>query len=517
MLQEQNAGVALYERLRWGARTRPDAPCVIEAETGASLTYRAFFAATCAMRRALGPEPRRIALALPGGITSAVIWASALTGGHALLPLAPDTPALEIARVFQRVEPDTLVMEREDAAAGFATPSMRVWTREKIAALIQASGDVADDLAPRPGEVILFTSGSTGEPKRVSLSAGQVAWTAEQVRLSHQLTPLDRGLTSLPFFHVNAPVVSLCASLMAGSSVVIAPRFSLSHFWEWVERYEVTWASLVPTILALLLQTERPAFLPGALRFVRTASAPLPTEHLLRFERRFGIPVIETYGLTEAASQICANPLPPARHKPGSVGLPVGVALRICAPRSGTGAGQLRDVPHGSMGEVCVKGHSVITSYDGGAGASAFEDGWLRTGDLGFQDAECYVYLTGRLRDVIIRGGENIAPREVEETLLAHTGIVEVAVIGCPDPLYGERVVAYIASREPWTDALETELRAFCATRLSPHKQPVEYVAVSALPRTPAGKVNRPQLRRMWTRRAGYDTPMSEEPGARAG
>src|SRR5262249_12600093 len=149
-----------------------------------------------------------------------------------------------------------------------------------------------------------------------------------------QLSPSDRGLAVLPFFHINAPVVSLCASLMAGSTVVIAPRFSRSRFWEWIETYQITWVSIVPTILAMLLQTERPGFVPAYLRFVRTASAPLPAIQLVQFEQRFGIPVIETYGLTEAASQICANPLPPERHIAGSVGKPVGVLLRICQPRT---------------------------------------------------------------------------------------------------------------------------------------------------------------------------------------
>ena len=517
MSQLPCANIALYERLARWAQTRPESLCIIEAETGATLTYRALFNATLAMRRELGPEPRRIALALPGGIAGSVVWLAALTGGHTLQPFAPDAPALEVERVWRRAAPDIWMVEREGNFGGLAVSPAQVWSRERIEALIQASRNDDAALPARPGEILLFTSGSTGEPKRVSLSANQVAWTAEWIRLSHRLTSADRGLTALPFFHINAPVVSLCASIMAGASVVIAPRFSLSHFWEWIERYEVTWASLAPTIVALLLQTERPAFLPGALRFVRTASAPLPSEHLTRFERRFGIPVIETYGLTEAASQVCANPLPPARHKPGSVGLPVGVALRICDPRFATESGNLRDVARGVVGEVCVKGQSVITAYAGEAGADAFVDGWFRTGDLGYQDTEGYVYLTGRLRDVIIRGGENIAPREVEETLLAHEGIAEVAVIGCPDPLYGERVVAYIASSAPWSVAREAEARAFCAARLSVHKRPAEYVAVSALPRTPAGKVDRPQLRRIWARRAGYETPVSEVADARAG
>jgi acyl-CoA synthetase (AMP-forming)/AMP-acid ligase II len=499
------------------AQTYPDSPFVIDAETGSTLTYGAFLQATSALRCALyrlDPAPLRIALVAPGGVATAVAWLAALTGGHTLLAIAPAAPPLEIARVSQRFRPDLLIIADEsmEAATGFGLGPEQIWSLERAIAL--ATGPAALDSntaapTPRPGQLFLFTSGSTGEPKTVVLSAAQIAWTAEQIHLSHGLTPADRGLTTLPFFHINAPVVSLCASLMAGASVVIAPRFSLSHFWEWVERYRVTWASVVPTIVALLLKTERPTYLPGVLRFLRSASAPLPAEHLTRFEAQFGIPLIETYGLTEAASQVCANPLPPAAHKAGSVGLPVGIELRVCAPTSADDGGALCDVARGATGEVCVKGPALISGYADGAGEAAFQDGWFRTGDLGYQDANGYLYLTGRLRDVIIRGGENVAPREVEEALLYCSAVNEVAVIGCPDPLYGEQVVAYISPAGEWTAALEAELRSIAAARLSAHKRPADYFSLSALPRTANGKIDRPRLRRMWERRAGYQDPAS--------
>ncbi|HEU5368967.1 MAG TPA: AMP-binding protein, partial [Ktedonobacterales bacterium] len=262
----------------------------------------------------------------------------------------------------------------------------------------------------------------------------------------------------------------------------------------WIEQHRITWASIVPTILALLLQTERPGFLPGALRFVRTASAPLPAIQLLQFERQFGVPVIETYGLTEAASQVCANPFPPGRHVPGSVGKPAGVVLRVCRPDAGNGRG-LQDVVRSEAGEVCVAGPGVVTSYVGDAAPDAFQDGWFRTGDLGYQDADGYLYLIGRLRDMIIRGGESIAPREIEEVLLAHPAVLEAAVIGRPDPLYGEHVAAFIVAREAWTTALEERLRAHCAEYLSQHKIPATFTATDALQRTHSGKIDRQSLR----------------------
>jgi acyl-CoA synthetase (AMP-forming)/AMP-acid ligase II len=517
LLQTRHETPTLRDRLAHWARTRRDAPFVIEADTGATLTYREFVDGVEALQRALGRAPQRVALMAPGSVASAIVWIGALTGGHTLLPLAPDAPALEIERVSQRFLPDLLITAREGADMGFKLAPERVWNLERVRALAEDGSRGADTHAPQSGSLLLFTSGSTGEPKAVMLDASKIARTAERIRLSHQLTSDDRGLTTLPFFHINAPVVSLCASLMAGASTVIAPRFSLSHFWEWIERYEVTWASLVPTIVALLLKTEPPAFLPGALRFMRTASAPLPAEHMTRFERRFGIPLIETYGLTEAASQVCANPLPPATHKAGSVGLPVGITLRICVPASADAHEALRDVARGATGEVCVKGPSLIPGYAGGVDASAFQDGWFRTGDLGYQDADGYLYLTGRLRDVIIRGGENVAPREVEEALLNCPDVNEVAVIGCPDPLYGEQIVAYVAPATSWTPALEAALRVVSATRLSAHKRPAEYVPLSGLPRTTTGKVDRPKLRWMWERRTGYLPAAEKTETPRAG
>lgn len=502
----------LYDYLTRHVAERPEAPFLVSAETGATLTYAQSFAATHAMRAAFGmtaPVPRRILLCLPNGTTNAIIWLAALTGGHTLFPLAPDTPAAERTRLARRHVPDILIVVRASDACDFACPSARILTLADCEQMIveaqsrAAASAVAPDQSPSVGDaaeggVYLTTSGSTGEPKGIVLGARQIAWSARQICASHQLTPADRGLGVLPFFHVNAPVVSLCASLVAGGSVVIAERFSRTHFWDWVERHRITWASIVPTILAMLLQTERPAFLPGSLRFVRTASAPLPVVHLRAFERRFGVPVVETYGLSEAAATVAANPVPPGLRKPGSVGVPSGVAMRICRTRpvrvyEGRAGreGALEDVRLGEVGEVCIAGPSVIPGYAGGSETMAFVDGWFRTGDLGYFDADGYLYLTGRLRDVIIRGGENVAPREVEEILLAAPEVGDVAVVGVPDPIYGQRVVAYVVPVRSWTPSRERALRAYCVANLSAHKVPDAFIPVDSLPRTRSGKIQR--------------------------
>jgi acyl-CoA synthetase (AMP-forming)/AMP-acid ligase II len=483
--------------VRW-AEAQPEQPFVVAAETGQVLTYGHCLAAVQALRRRLGPAPRRIALTLPGGIADAVVWLAALTGGHLLVPLSPEAAETEKARAARRYVPDLLIVNQLDDLRGFASPDAAVVTRQSCEALIAQAPRLPSALWPAAsGRVALTTSGTTGEPKGVILAEPQIAWTADQIRLSHQLSPHDRGLTVLPFYHVNAPVVSLCASLLAGSTVVVAARFSRGHFWSWVEQHRITWASIVPTVLASLLDTEKPAFLPGALRFVRTASAPLPAMQARAFEDRFGIPVVETYGLSEAASTVAANPAPPMRRKSGSVGLPVGVAIRVCHPRPGAGAAELRDVVPGASGEICVRGPGLIHEYLGGAGAESFQDGWFRTGDLGRLDEDGYLFITGRLREVINRGGEKIAPREIEEVLLAHPAVRDVAVIGRPDRHYGEVVVACIVARDSsaqWTADFAGCLRRFAAARLSPHKVPVDFILFDALPRNPNGKLNRQRL-----------------------
>ena len=519
------------------SKLSPQHPCIIEAETGQSISYQQCLQAIYALHDAFGDSPRCIAMMLPGGIATALTWLSALTGGHTLVPLSPDATDSEKAALTRRYRPDLLIVEERADAQGFDHPTATVLTRHQIMASVgagsprpcvgkpDASGAWADAGAVNrslpTGRVCLHTSGSTGEPKGVLLNEQQIVWAAEHIRASHQLTSQDIGLSVLPFFHVNAPVVSLCTSLLAGSTVVIARRFSRQQFWSWIDRYQITWASIVPTIVAILLGTEKPAFLPGPLRFVRTASAPLPVVHLRSFEEKFGIPVIETYGLSEAASQVTANPVPPGTHKPGSVGQPTGVELRICQPvtiserqQGQQGQQDLRAMESGEVGEICVRGPSVIAAYQGNASRQSFQDGWFRTGDLGYQDADCYVYITGRLREVINRGGENIAPREIEEVLLSHAGVHEAAVVGRPDPLYGEVVVAYVVMQlEPeyagsrvavatrtvntlvTQTAIKQELQQFAAHHLSHPKVPVDIIVVEQLPRTASGKIARQVLR----------------------
>jgi acyl-CoA synthetase (AMP-forming)/AMP-acid ligase II len=492
--REELAPGTLYKALvRWAA-TQPDATAIVEVETGREITYKHMLSAVNAMRRFLGTTPRRFVVAIPGSIATSILWISALSGGHQIIPLAPDATNGEKSRAIQHHNPDLLFVEQEQAAQGFHCPQAIVLTHQMCDNLISGA-TFQPVLPPIEGEVYLTTSGTTGDPKGIVLNERQISWTADHVRKSHQLTQQDSGLTVLPFYHVNAPVVSLCASLLAGSTLVIAPRFSRRNFWHWIAQYKITWASIVPTIVTLLLDTQRPTFLPGSLRFMRTGSASLPAKDLLAFEERFGIPLIETYGLSEAASQVVANPVPPGKYKPGSTGLPVGVSLRICEPLTSQEKEPLRDVEPGDIGEICIAGPNVIHSYQDNVGSKAFQDGWFRTGDLGYMDEEGYLFIKGRLREVINRGGENITPREIEEVLLSHPSVREAAVVGRPDRIYGEQVVAYLVVQNTWNETLAQEIRQYAMQRLSAYKVPVDFIPLDVLPRTTNGKIERKLLR----------------------
>jgi acyl-CoA synthetase (AMP-forming)/AMP-acid ligase II len=482
-------GVLFESLTRWAA-IQPEARLLIEAETGRELSYAQALSAVSVFRRVFGERPCRIVLALSGGVANALCWLSALSGGHHLLPVSPDATDKEKLAVVSRHQPDVLIVERAEDACGFAATNVLVLTRQICEALIEKTRLLPVG-EPREGCAYLMTSGSTGEPKGVILTERQIVWTARQICQSHKLSPQDRGLTVLPFFHVNAPVVSLCSSLLAGSTVVVARRFSRRQFWSWIERYQITWASVVPTVIALLLETEKPAFLPGSLRFIRTGSAALSPTHLRAFEERFAIPLIETYGLSEAASQVVANPLEPGRRRPGSAGLPTGVDLRICRMCMDGDESELYDLAQGELGEICIAGPGVITSYQYNEGQSSFQDGWFRTGDLGYLDAEGYLFIKGRQREVINRGGENIAPREIEEVLQGYRAVREAAVVGRPDPIYGEQPVAYLTTRENWSAEKTAELLRYAARHLSSAKLPVDLIILSELPRNAANKLDR--------------------------
>jgi acyl-CoA synthetase (AMP-forming)/AMP-acid ligase II len=323
------------------------------------------------------------------------------------------------------------------------------------------------------------------------LGEDQLAHVAAAVAGHHRLTPADRGYCCLPLFHVNAEVVGLLATLAARACLVVDRGFSRRGFWPLIADRRITWINAVPAIIAVLAMDPPVAPVPGRIRFVRSASAPLPPVTLERFEAAFGIPVVETYGMTEAASMITANPVDGPR-KAGSAGRPAGTEVRV-AERHGSG---YRSCPAGTVGRVQIRGRGVIRQYAQGGPAGAVDpQGWLDTGDLGHLDSDGYLFLAGRSDDVINRGGEKIYPREIEDFLLTLPGVGSAVVIAAPDEVLGQRPVAYLVPAGPPRSDLAEACRQACLAALPRPKRPSAFCLVQELPLGPTGKVARRFLR----------------------
>ena len=343
------------------------------------------------------------------------------------------------------------------------------------------------------GGVILATSGTTGTPKVMLLPIEQLLYTADLVAKHNELEPLDRGFNPLPLWHINGEVVAVLATLTAGSSLALDDHFHRTGFWSLVDEFEVTWINAVPAIIARLVQLREDESAPPRVRFIRSASAPLSAVVLEAFEANTGITVIESYGMTEAASQICANPLRGPR-KAGSVGPAVGVDVRI-AYSSEDQTEMIPLLPR--VGHVEIRGPSVIVGYEGTGYEDRFvEGGWLRTGDLGYLDDDGYLFLVGRSDDVINRGGEKIFPREIEDVILGVSGVSAAAVIGLADEVFGQVPIAFVelhgVSDSTAVAELEmavTEIRDTLVDSFARARRPVAISVVAQLPRHSTGKI----------------------------
>jgi len=347
------------------------------------------------------------------------------------------------------------------------------------------------DISPETHALLMYTSGTTGRPKGVvhsnsSLLAG--GWTTA---LAHQLGPQDRGLCVLPMYHINGLCVTIISTLMSGGSMVVCPKFSASKFWQTAQQTKANWFSVVPTIVSHLLHGDAnpDAHTKARLRFGRSASSALPIDVHTAFETRFGVPIIETMGLTETAAQILSNPLPPASCKIGSPGQAVGNEATILddqqTPR--------RD---GAEGEIAVRGPNMMIEYlknPEATDATFTSDGWLRTGDLGRMDEDGFIFVTGRLKELIIKGGENIAPREIDEALYSNADVVEAAAFARPCTSYGERVEAAVKLRDGSSLSAQ-DLIDLCKTRIGPFKSPDKIHILDDLPKGPSGKIQRMKL-----------------------
>jgi acyl-CoA synthetase (AMP-forming)/AMP-acid ligase II len=343
---------------------------------------------------------------------------------------------------------------------------------------------------PAPDDIalVLHTSGTTSRPKIVPLRHRNLWASARNIATALALTPQDRCLLVMPLFHVHGLVGGLLSSLSAGAGVHCPPGFNALKVFAWLDEAGATWYTAAPTMhLAILARAERNVDLPARhrLRFIRSSSSSLPPQVMKRLEDTFGCPVIDAYGMTEAAHQMASNPLPPRLRKPGTVGIAAGPEIGIMGPH-----GKL--LPHGEIGEVVIRGDNVTAGYANNpqANADAFTDGWFRTGDQGMLDADGYLVLTGRLKEIINRGGEKIAPREVDDVLMDHPAVAQAVTFALPDEMLGEEVVAAIVLQDG-TAATEQELRTFASRRLAEFKVPRKIVFLPEIPKGATGKPQR--------------------------
>lgn len=403
------------------------------------------------------------------GVTVAPMNAGA-TGGE----IASHCDAAGIATVITDA-PDACTAGLERVEQWFVDPWSASLTRVRpVEALRNASRTNA--------ALVLTSSGTTGTPKVIPLTREQVFHTAAAVVSHHRIEPDDVGYSPLPLFHINALVVGVAATLLAGATLVVDRRFSARGYWPTVARYGVTWCNAVPAIITILASSPAPEpHVARGVRFIRSASAPLAPAVKARFESHCGVGVLETYGMTEAASMIAANPLDPALRRAGSVGRAVALEVRIVGSDE-------RPVPAGSVGRVQIRGASVAS------------EGWLTTGDVGHLDADGFLYLAGREDDVINRGGEKVYPREIEDVLLADSSVHAAVVVAREHALLGAEPVAYVLTdAETGTGAGELVelLTQRCENALSRYKRPAAIIVTHHLPAGATGKVRRREVQRL--------------------
>ena len=341
--------------------------------------------------------------------------------------------------------------------------------------------------------MILYTSGTTGHPKGVLLTYKNLLSEANNIKNGHGLRADDVVLCVLPWFHINGLVITLITSVLTGSRIIVTKKFSVSRFWSLVDEYKITWFSGVPTMYSHLISRGKPEDLDiSSMRFARSASSSLPVAVLEEFEKEYGIPIIESYGITEGCSQITTNPMPPKTRKAGSVGMPVGNRIKIVDADG-------KELPPMREGEVMMQGDNITCGYfrKPEETSKAFTDGWFHSGDLGYLDEDGYLFLTGRIKELINRAGEKFSPREVDEVLYQIPQVELAAAVGIPDPVYGEETAAFLKLKEGMQIS-EEEVREYCKGHLAYYKVPKIIRFVDELPQGGNGKIQRLKLLDMY-------------------
>ena len=454
----------------------------------------------CALNEAGIGRGDRVAIVLPNGpeMASAFVCVAAAATSA---PLNPTYRAEEFEFYLTDLNAKALIVLRGDE-----TPARNVAQRLKIPvielladtngaagnfSLSAAQNGKATNPGPASSDdiaLILHTSGTTSRPKIVPLTQRNVCASARNVRDTLRFTASDRGLNIMPLFHIHGLIAGLLAPLAAGGQVHCTLGFNALKFFAWMNEAKPSWYSAVPTMHQTILSraaNNANAIAANPLRFIRSSSASLPPQVLLELEKVFNCPVIESYGMTEAAHQMASNPLPSAKRIPGSVGIAAGPDVAIMNE-----SGEI--LPRESVGEIVIRGENVTLGYENNpnANAEAFTHGWFRTGDQGVMNAEGYLTLTGRLKEIINRGGEKISPREVDDVLMDHPAVQQVITFAMPHDKLGEDVAAAVVLREG-ASATEKELREFVSQRVADFKVPRKIVFLAEIPKGATGKLQR--------------------------
>ncbi len=440
----------------------------------------------------------RVAIVLPNGPEMASAFL-AVGAGATTAPLNPAYREEEFDFYLSDLNAKALMVERGSDSPALAAAKKRnipvieiSWTDDKPAGWFQLEGTngagAATYAEPDDTALILHTSGTTSRPKIVPLSQCNVCASASNIMNSLNLIPQDRCLNIMPLFHIHGLIAATLSSIGAGASIFCCPGFNALSFFSWMTEGEPTWYTAVPTMhQAILTRAARNKDVIEAvkLRLIRSSSSSLPPQVMHELEEAFGCPVIEAYGMTEAAHQMASNPLPELPRKAGSVGLPAGPEVEIMSEDG-------RILSRGDVGEIVIRGANVFSGYENNpsANADAFTDGWFRTGDQGVKDIDGYISITGRLKEIINRGGEKISPREVDETLMNHPAVQQVVTFAMPHDKLGEDVAAAVVLRDGM-DADEKEIREFASKHLADFKVPRKVLFLEEIPKGATGKLQR--------------------------
>jgi acyl-CoA synthetase (AMP-forming)/AMP-acid ligase II len=478
----------------------PDHPAIVSPD-GPVLTYATLKGQLNVLMdelRGLGiRRGDRVAIVLPNGIEVIAAFL-AVSGVATAAPLNAAYKPDEFAFYLEDTNARAVITapgESDDAVNAAPAGTLHFTIAMDDSGVLHITGDGAgqapDEGVSSPADVaiVLHTSGTTSRPKRVPLSHANLTTSTRNVAATYSLSPQDVSLCIMPLFHVHGLVASTLATFESGGTVVVPARFNPLRFWPVVADHNVTWFSAVPTMHQALLSraksrsADEPKLGADTLRFIRSCSAALPPSVMADMEVAFGVPVLEAYGMTEAAHQMASNPLPPGDRQPGSVGPGTGVDVAIMDE-----AGTLLE--SGGKGEVVIRGANVIEGYENNpeANATSFTNGWFRTGDEGIIDGNGYLSLTGRLKELINRSGEKISPREIDEVLLEHPAVAEAVAFGIPHSTHGEEPSAAVVLQGEVTSK---ELVVHCRTKLADYKVPRVIHIVESIPRTATGKIQR--------------------------